>query len=92
MLLGQIMPTIKKRFFMLIEGRLSYYASDVTSLMEDTPDGEIGGNIARSAKPKPLGELYVTHYQIYSDDTNGRIEIILTPGKNFTLVACVSIL
>jgi hypothetical protein len=68
---------------MLIDGRLTYYSSDVTSLMEDTPEGEIGGNIARSVKPKPLGELYVAHYQVYSDDTNGRIEIILTPGKCF---------
>jgi len=78
---GQIMPTIKKRFFILDEGNIYYYASDISSLLEVVPDGEIGEGIRdHSCLPKPLGMMSITQYQVYTDTSQGRIELILTPG------------
>ena len=80
------MPTIKRRFFVLETGMISYYKDDVTSLLADEDEESIAvGSHNRSASstrrlPTPLGKFCVQDYKVFSEMASGVIEIVLTPG------------
>lgn len=82
---------------MLEAGILSYYPTDVTSLLEGSPDTEIisrnnGGEPINSeinhgksfSLPKPLGVMSIKQYHVFQDSLAGRLELILTPSSHCT--------
>eukprot|EP01038_Epipyxis_sp_PR26KG_P013024 gene13024-17456_t len=64
---GRIMPGIKKRFFVLENAYLIYYAKDIND--HDGHD-----------KPEVLGTLQVTNYQLITETSTGKIKLLLVPG------------
>lgn len=94
---GQLFPTIRKRYFLLQEGVLSYYRQDLQALLPTEPiDGMQALSISSTRKhvedtrpaeeqrrqlPRPLGKFVLFDYQLYSDSSEGRIELMLMPGQ-----------
>ena len=101
---GQIFPTIRKRYFILQQGQLSYYKQDVSALMPNDPiDGMKINDVDESPivqlteeqskqLPKALGKFSVFDYHLYSDSSDGRIELLLMPGEcKLLVVVCIGL-
>lgn len=73
---GQFFPTIRRRFFVLQEGVISYYRVEWNPL----EDNAISTAVKAVKPPRALGKFPVTHYDLFSDSTEGRIELTLMPG------------
>jgi hypothetical protein len=89
--IGQMIPSIKKRFFVLERGMLSYYKEDIVEknkedqLKEEASPPNDTRTRRRSSTskrriPKPLGKFCIYDYTIYSDIRGGKIELLLVPG------------
>lgn len=68
---GQLYPSIRRRFFVLSAGILSYYACDITELLA----------VGAKRLPRPKGKFPIFDYELYSDNSQGTIELYLLPGK-----------
>eukprot|EP01039_Chlorochromonas_danica_P010062 gene10062-11133_t len=67
---GQFFPSIRRRFFILSGGTLSYYAEDITQQL----------NNGTLRVPRPKGMIPLFGYELYSDTSEGHIELLLIPG------------
>ncbi len=94
---GQLFPTIRRRYFILQEGMISYYKQDLRDLLPTHPIDGMNFPTTDTRKhvdaikpteeqqrqiPRPLGKFSVYDYQLYSDSSDGRIELLLMPGMN----------
>lgn len=69
---GQVFPSVRRRFFVLAAGVLTYYSCDVAALLA----------AGAERLPRPKGQLCISGYDVYSDHSAaGRIELLLVPGK-----------
>lgn len=69
--LGQLFPSIRRRYFILDKGVIRYYRTNIS----DTTDKRNNTVYAHT----PLGVLTLAHYSVASD-TSDAIQIILTPS------------
>jgi hypothetical protein len=86
---GQLFPSIKRRFFILEAGVISYYKKDVVEQLKEqhhSADQQNSDSCLSSSRgnrriPKPLGKFPILDYEIYNDVVSGNIELFLNPGK-----------
>eukprot|EP01031_Cornospumella_fuschlensis_P033218 gene33218-40191_t len=67
---GYFFPSITNRYFTLQNGVLTYYAQDISLI----PQGQ--------RRPRPKGSLDIRGYELYSDATQGEIELLLVPTQS----------
>lgn len=95
---GQWFPTIRRRFFLLFDGMLSYYRCewDVEPYCQQARkeyNAELPGTEAKIVPPRALGKFIISNYHFDSDFQNGRVEITLyptiaSPSRRIMVVYC----
>eukprot|EP01033_Poteriospumella_lacustris_P014122 gene14122-10085_t len=82
---GQWFPTIRRRFFLLFDGMLSYYRCewDIHPYIQQIRQEQATGKASAQKKirpPRALGKFAITNYQFRADFEHGRVEITLYPS------------
>lgn len=82
---GQWFPTIRRRFFLLFDGMLSYYRCewDIHPYVQQVRQEQATGKASAQKKirpPRALGKFAITNYQFRTDFEHGRVEITMYPS------------
>lgn len=82
---GQIIPTIKKRFFLVENGNIYYYSSDISDKIEQAKDPNFvppqSKNKYDTKYGRCLGFFNLKDFSLYSNYSTNTIELILIPGE-----------